>query len=99
VLDVGSGSGYLTGIFYHLITEGGADGRVVGIEHIPELVALSDDNLRRDGLGNALEGDSIKLVDGDGRQGCVCCRARESLTEWKCRLCERRLIQEITEPH
>lgn len=33
VLDVGSGSGYLCAVFHEMIE----DGKVVGIEHIPEL--------------------------------------------------------------
>jgi protein-L-isoaspartate(D-aspartate) O-methyltransferase len=72
VLDVGSGSGYLTGILHHLVSEGGADGRVVGIEHISELVAFGEENLRKDGLGSAIDSKSILLVDGDGRQGQEC---------------------------
>ncbi len=38
-LDVGSGSGYLTSVFAHLVAGAGAQvkGKAVGIEHIPEL--------------------------------------------------------------
>jgi protein-L-isoaspartate(D-aspartate) O-methyltransferase len=69
VLDVGSGSGYLTAIFHHLVTENGSHGKVVGIEHITELVDWSKANLRQDGLGEAIDQGRIVIVDGDGRQG------------------------------
>ena len=81
VLDVGSGSGYLLALFHHLVTDENAgtahgpdsqDGRisrVVGIEHIPELVDFSKENLRNDGLGDALASGKIDAVAGDGRAG------------------------------
>ncbi|KAF6750860.1 protein-L-isoaspartate O-methyltransferase, partial [Ephemerocybe angulata] len=34
-LDIGSGSGYLVAVMHHLV---GDTGKVIGIEHIPELV-------------------------------------------------------------
>ncbi|OBZ67959.1 putative protein-L-isoaspartate O-methyltransferase [Grifola frondosa] len=72
VLDVGSGSGYLCAIFYHLVAGDpkvtGA-GKVVGIEHIPQLVEWSVGNLRKDGLGTAVDEGRIEMVAGDGRQG------------------------------
>ncbi|CAL1699219.1 unnamed protein product [Somion occarium] len=66
VLDIGSGSGYLCAVFHHLV---GPTGRVVGLEHIPELVDWSVQNLDRDGLGAAIKGAQIIMVAGDGRQG------------------------------
>ncbi|KAA1474486.1 protein-L-isoaspartate O-methyltransferase [Dentipellis sp. KUC8613] len=70
VLDVGSGSAYLCSVFHRLVTTSdGAKGRVVGIEHIPELVEWSKENVRKDGLGAALDDGEIILVAGDGRQG------------------------------
>jgi len=46
VLDVGSGSGYLCAVFARLV---GADGVVLGVDHVPELVARAsaalDDDL------------------------------------------------------
>jgi len=66
VLDVGSGSGYLCSVLHHLV---GSSGKVVGIDHIPELVDWSVENLQRDGLGSALESKAIHMVAGDGRQG------------------------------
>ncbi|GBE88709.1 Probable protein-L-isoaspartate O-methyltransferase [Sparassis crispa] len=68
VLDVGSGSGYLCAVFHHLISDG-APGKVVGIDHIPELVDWSVENLRKDGLGEAVDDGRIVMVAGDGRQG------------------------------
>ncbi|KAG2136705.1 protein-L-isoaspartate O-methyltransferase [Suillus clintonianus] len=65
VLDVGSGSGYLCAVLHHLVP----GGIVVGIDHIPELVDWSRDNLRKDGLGPALDKGEIVMVTGDGRQG------------------------------
>lgn len=70
VLDVGSGSGYLTAVLHHIASEDPArPGKVVGIEHVPELVAFSEENLRKDGLGDALASKAIELIAGDGRQG------------------------------
>ncbi|RPD81751.1 Pcmt1-prov protein [Lentinus tigrinus ALCF2SS1-7] len=73
VLDVGSGSGYLTAVLYHLIQEAedprNVEGRVYGIEHVPELVHWSLDNLRKDGLNTAVDEGKIKIVAGDGRKG------------------------------
>ena len=64
--DVGSGSGYLLGILHQLVSPGG---RVVGIEHVQELVDASLVSLRRDGLGPALDDGSIAVICGDGRKG------------------------------
>lgn len=71
VLDVGSGSGYTVALFHHLVgVEGnGARGLVVGIDHMEDLVSWSIENLRKDGLGAALDNREIELVVGDGRNG------------------------------
>jgi len=66
VLDVGSGSGYLCAVLHHLV---GPTGKVVGIDHIPELVDWSVENLKKDGLGDQLTGGDIVMVAGDGRRG------------------------------
>lgn len=68
MLDVGSGSGYLSAVLYHLV---GPNGKVVGIDHIPELVQWSLNNLRNDGLGQALDDKQIEMIVGDGRQGMI----------------------------
>ena len=43
-LDVGSGSGYLAATMAHMV---GPQGRVYGIEHIPELVEMSKENISK----------------------------------------------------
>ena len=45
VLDVGSGSGYLTACLAHMV---GPTGKVFGVEHIEELVSFSRNNIRQD---------------------------------------------------
>ena len=78
VLDVGAGSGYFSSVCYHLVRgvqQGGTGSStktstvVVGIEHIPALTALAEQNIRADGLGGALDEQAIVLVTGDGRLG------------------------------
>lgn len=69
VLDVGSGSGYLVALFHHLVSNANTAGKVVGIEHIPQLVDWSFTNLKRDGLGDALDDGKIVMLAGDGRKG------------------------------
>jgi len=64
-LDVGSGSGYLTACFAHMV---GPTGKVVGIDHIQNLVDWSENNLRKN-HGNLIDSGQIKLVLGDGRLG------------------------------
>lgn len=72
VLDVGSGSGYLLSVFHHLIK--GETSRVVGIEHIPQLVDLSRENLINDGMDDVLRVGKVEIVHGDGRKGEFCAR-------------------------
>ncbi|XP_072938585.1 protein-L-isoaspartate(D-aspartate) O-methyltransferase isoform X2 [Epargyreus clarus] len=64
-LDVGSGSGYLTACMALML---GENGRVIGIDHIPELVALATKNIQQDNP-DLLTSQRIKLIVGDGRQG------------------------------
>lgn len=61
-----------------------AESKVIGIEHIPELVEWSVKNLRRDGLGKALDEGSIKVITGDGRKG-ACCVLRVARRGWETR--------------
>ena len=67
VLDVGSGTGYLTALFAEFAvaaSEGNDEGVVVGVDHIPELVA----HLREGGTGRVtFAGGRVELVTGDGR--------------------------------
>ncbi|XP_065144432.2 l-isoaspartyl protein carboxyl methyltransferase, like [Paramisgurnus dabryanus] len=64
-LDVGSGSGYLTACFARMV---GPSGKVVGIDHIDELVQSSIKNVQADDP-ELLASGRIKLVVGDGRLG------------------------------
>jgi len=66
VLDVGSGTGYLTALFAEFVKPGGV---VVGIDHIPELVQMSRDNFKKDGRQRLLDSMEVVLVTGDGRLG------------------------------
>ncbi|EDO31562.1 predicted protein [Nematostella vectensis] len=65
VLDVGSGSGYLTAVMAIMV---GKTGKVVGIDHIQELVDMSRKNVLK-GNANLLEENRLILVTGDGRKG------------------------------
>ncbi|XP_063040524.1 l-isoaspartyl protein carboxyl methyltransferase, like isoform X2 [Engraulis encrasicolus] len=64
-LDVGSGSGYLTACFARMV---GPAGKVVGIDHIDELVQRSVRNVEADDP-ELLSSGRIKLIVGDGRLG------------------------------
>uniref|UniRef100_T1IUT1 Protein-L-isoaspartate O-methyltransferase n=1 Tax=Strigamia maritima TaxID=126957 RepID=T1IUT1_STRMM len=64
-LDVGSGSGYLTVCMALMVGEAG---KAVGIDHIPELVNMSIENIKKD-QPELLESGRVKMIAGDGRQG------------------------------
>ncbi|XP_048084323.1 l-isoaspartyl protein carboxyl methyltransferase, like isoform X1 [Alosa alosa] len=64
-LDVGSGSGYLTACFARMV---GPTGKVVGIDHIDELVQNSVRNVQADDP-ELLSSGRIRLLVGDGRLG------------------------------
>ena len=69
ILDVGSGSGYLTHIFAELA---GQDSLVVGLEHIQELRDLGASNMERSEDGKRLLAEQrVKFCLGDGRLGWV----------------------------
>ncbi|KHJ85723.1 Protein-L-isoaspartate(D-aspartate) O-methyltransferase [Oesophagostomum dentatum] len=46
----------------------GKNGKVVGIEHIPELVDLAKENTRKH-HADLLENGQVQFVEGDGRKG------------------------------
>ena len=72
VLDVGSGSGYLTHVIANLVTSssGNAQGQVIGIDHIPELTDMARSNMNKSKQGSAFQTNNIvKFVTGDGRLG------------------------------
>ncbi|KAF2252666.1 protein-L-isoaspartate O-methyltransferas-like protein [Trematosphaeria pertusa] len=67
VLDIGSGSGYLTAVFANLV---GPSGTVIGIDHIQPLVTLAENNMKKSEEGRRmLESGQVKFVKGDGRKG------------------------------
>lgn len=67
ILDIGSGSGYLTAVLASLV---GPQGRVVGIDHIQGLVDLANKNMAKSEQGKQwLESGKVKFVKGDGRLG------------------------------
>ncbi|KAK0178532.1 hypothetical protein PV327_007413 [Microctonus hyperodae] len=65
VLDVGSGSGYLTACMGMML---GTNGVVIGIEHIPELQAIATRNIETNNP-ELLNSGRVELVVGDGREG------------------------------
>ncbi|KIY02803.1 uncharacterized protein Z520_01268 [Fonsecaea multimorphosa CBS 102226] len=72
VLDIGSGSGYLTHVLANLVcgSDGKGDGKVVGIDHIKGLVDMSRENMQRSAEGRyLLESGKVELITGDGRKG------------------------------
>jgi len=69
VLDIGSGSGYLTHVLAELV---GDKGTVVGVEHIQALRDLGEENMGKseDGRRFLSEGRA-KFRKGDGRKGWI----------------------------
>ena len=67
ILDIGSGSGYLT----HVLAElAGTNSRVVGLEHISALVELATANMKKSAEGRSLlDSGRVRFVCGDGRKG------------------------------
>ncbi|MBA0593079.1 protein-L-isoaspartate O-methyltransferase 1 isoform X1 [Gossypium raimondii] len=65
-LDVGSGTGYLTACFAMMV---GPQGRAIGVEHIPELVASSINNIEKSAAAPLLKKGSLSMHVGDGREG------------------------------
>jgi protein-L-isoaspartate(D-aspartate) O-methyltransferase len=74
VLDIGSGSGYLTHVLANLVTDPSAtdvlDSHVIGVDHIPELVELAHNNMRKSDEGRSLlDSGKVKFITADGRLG------------------------------
>jgi protein-L-isoaspartate(D-aspartate) O-methyltransferase len=65
VLDVGSGSGYLTVCFAHFVAPGG---KVVGLDHIEGLVKDSIENTKKSNAA-LMHAGLLNYVVGDGRLG------------------------------
>lgn len=67
VLDIGSGSGYLTHVLAELVKPGGT---VVGVEHIGALADMGRRNTEKSAEGRELlASGGIMFVKGDGRVG------------------------------
>jgi protein-L-isoaspartate(D-aspartate) O-methyltransferase len=67
VLDIGSGSGYLTAVLANLV---GPSGSVIGIDHIQPLVDMANTNMAKSEEGRRmLDSGQVKFVKGDGRKG------------------------------
>lgn len=73
VLDIGSGSGYLTHVLTNLITDDASTsskGSVIGIDHIKGLVDMCNTNMAKSESGRRLlESGKARFVLGDGRLG------------------------------
>ena len=65
ILDIGSGTGYLTCALSALTNY---KGLVVGVEHIQEIIELAEQNIRKN-HGNLLDNKKIIFVNSDGRHG------------------------------
>lgn len=66
VLDVGSGTGFLTACMAAMV---GETGRAVGIDHVSPLVEASRASVGRAGFGSCLQRGSLELHVGDGTLG------------------------------
>ncbi|KAM0746124.1 putative l-isoaspartyl protein carboxyl methyltransferase [Meredithblackwellia eburnea MCA 4105] len=98
VLDVGSGSGYLLPVFHHLVspTDSGKKGRVLGIDHLTQLVDLATTNLSKNPLfvtppASILQSSTpsvpvqeghIKVILADGRKGAPTAEVPEGFAGW-----------------
>lgn len=79
VLDIGSGSGYLTHVLAELLPppsstpeDGNGPAAVVGLEHIPALKEMGERNMSRSEEGRALLASGrVRFRVGDGRKGWV----------------------------
>jgi protein-L-isoaspartate(D-aspartate) O-methyltransferase len=65
VLDVGSGSGYLTACMARLVRPGG---KAIGVDHIQELVDKSITNIKKNNK-ELFDDGSLEIHKCDGRQG------------------------------
>lgn len=66
VLDVGSGSGYLTAVFGLMV---GETGHTVGVEHISELVERSIDAIKMTPAASLMENGHLEVHVADGKLG------------------------------
>lgn len=67
VLDVGSGSGYLTHVLAELVKPKGV---VIGVDHIQPLVDMAEENMAKSAQGREmLASRAVDFVKADGRLG------------------------------
>jgi len=67
VLDVGSGSGFLTHVLAELVKPSGT---VIGIDHIQALTDMAIKNTEKSAEGRQLlDSGAVRFVTGDGRKG------------------------------
>ncbi|CAK9854924.1 unnamed protein product [Sphagnum jensenii] len=66
VLDVGSGSGYLTAVLGLMV---GETGQTIGVEHIPELVDRSIDAIKQTPAGSLMDSGCLEVLLADGKLG------------------------------
>jgi protein-L-isoaspartate(D-aspartate) O-methyltransferase len=67
VLDIGSGSGYLTHVLAELVKP---NGKVVGVDHLQPLVDMARRNMQKSEAGREmLESGKVQFVKADGRLG------------------------------
>lgn len=64
----------MTAVLHHLAPKA----RVVGIDHLPGLVELAKENLRKDGVKMGDSSGGVQIVLGDGRLGSPSDGARTS---------------------
>ena len=67
VLDIGSGSGYLTHVLANLVKP---TGTVIGVDHIQGLVDLANENMSKRVEGREmLKSGQVRFIKADGRLG------------------------------
>ncbi|KAL7138851.1 hypothetical protein ABFS83_09G010000 [Erythranthe nasuta] len=75
-LDIGSGTGYLTACFAVMV---GPNGRVVGVDKVPELVEFSVENIEKSEAAPLLRQGSLSLHVGEGKMGWKKCGPYDSI--------------------
>ncbi|MFZ3074119.1 MAG: protein-L-isoaspartate O-methyltransferase [Minisyncoccales bacterium] len=66
ILDIGYGSGWTTALLAYIASGGGAAGKVVAIERIPELALFGRNNISK---YNFINRKIVRYVVGDGSRG------------------------------
>lgn len=90
ILDIGSGSGWTTALLASIV---GKEGKVIGIEIIPELFEFGKKNIEK---YNFIKKEIVKMVLGDGTKGfekeapfdkiLVSAEAKKVYPSWKAQL-------------